>query len=119
MGIDFTNPNWDRRLLFADAFNGKTTDETKGAVAYAKSIKADLQALHLQQKHQPSTSKKELLKITIPILVIAGDEDLDNGNPKYLKEAMPNAKLVIVEGDHNNTYKTASFSKAVLKFFSK
>ena len=59
MGIDFTNPNWDRRLLFADAFNGKTTDETKGAVAYAKSIKADLQALHLQQKHQPSTSKKE------------------------------------------------------------
>ena len=118
MGIDFTNPNWNRRLLFADAFNGKITEASKDAVAYAKSIKADLQALHLQQKHQPSTSKKELLNIKIPILVIAGDEDFDNGNPKYLKEAIPNAKLAIVKGDHNNTYKTESFSKAVLKFFS-
>lgn len=118
MGIDFTNPNWDRRLLFAAAFDGKTTAETEGAVNYAKSIKADLRALHLQQKHQPVTSKKELQTIGISVLVIAGDEDLDNGNPKDLEEAIPNALLKIVKGNHNETYKTESFSKEVIKFIS-
>ncbi|WP_394971453.1 alpha/beta fold hydrolase [uncultured Croceitalea sp.] len=119
MGIDFTNPNWDRRLLFAAAFDGKITKETKGAVDYAKSIGADLRALHLQQKYQPVTSKKELSRIETKILVIAGDKDMDNGNPKYLQEAILNAKFRIVEGDHNGTYKTKSFALEVIKFLSK
>ena len=119
MGIDFTHSNWDRRLLFAAAFNGNTTNETKGAVDYAKSIGADIRALHLQQKHQPVTSKKELGKIKIEVLVVAGDEDLDNGNPKHLQETIPKAKLKIVKGDHNGTYKTKSFAEEVIRFLSK
>jgi pimeloyl-ACP methyl ester carboxylesterase len=116
MGIDFTNPQWDRRILFAKAFDGDINDETKGAVAYAKSIYADLRSLHLQQKYQPVTSKKNLGKTKIDVMVICGDEDTDNGDAKELSDTFVNGILVRVPGDHNATYKTAHFSDEVLRF---
>ncbi len=116
MGIDFTNPNWDRRIQFAKAFEGNTNEMTRGAVAYATSIGADLRSLHLQQKFQPVTSIEALGKLTNKVLVISGDEDLDNGSPEELKNAIPNAILKIVPGNHNETYKTKDFSKEVIAF---
>ena len=116
MGIDFTNPKWHRRIMFTNAFEGKTTEETQGAVDYAKSINADLRSLYLQQKHQPVTSISQLNQIKIKVLVIAGDSDLDNGNPVELSQNIPKSKLKIVPGDHNITYKSADFSDAVLSF---
>lgn len=116
MGIDFTDPNWDRRIMFMKAFDGEVTEETKGAVAYAKSVGANLRSLHLQQKYQPVTSIEELGAIKAKILVIAGDKDLENGNPELLHKAFGKSKLVIVPGDHNRTYKTEAFSKAILNF---
>lgn len=117
MGIDFTNPNWNRRIMFRDAFNGKVTEETKGAIDYAKSIDADLKCLYLQQKHQPVTTKRELQYIEAKVLIIAGGEDKDNGDPTALHVAIPKSKLKIVDGDHNGTYKTEAFSKAIISFF--
>jgi hypothetical protein len=99
-----------------DAFNGVVTEETEGAVAYAKSIGADLRSLHLQQKYQPVTSIEELRTVKTKVLVITGDEDLENGNPELLHKAFPKSKFVIVPGNHNGTYKTEAFSKAVLSF---
>lgn len=116
MGIDFTYPNWGRRLQFADAFNGKANEMTEGAVAYAKSIGADLRSLHLQQKFQPVTTVDELAELKLKLLVIAGDKDLDNGNPVELKNAIPKAVLKIIPGDHNGTYKTSVFSNKILDF---
>ncbi|WP_419211796.1 alpha/beta fold hydrolase [Maribacter sp. X9] len=118
MGIDFTNPDWDRRIMFAKAFDGEVTNATKGAVEYAKSINADLRSLHLQQKYQPVTSKKQLAKITVPILVICGDEDVDNGNAHELSATFKNATLKKVPGDHNGTYRTKAFSQAIIQFLN-
>lgn len=120
MGLDFTNPNWNRRIMFADAFSGRTelTNETKGAVEYAKSIGADLKVLGWLQDYQPVTSVAALNQIQIPVLVIAGAEDHDNGDPNELKEQLPKAELVIISGDHNNASKGVEFSNQVLKFLS-
>ncbi|PIB27822.1 alpha/beta fold hydrolase [Maribacter sp. 4G9] len=116
MGIDFTNPNWERRVAFANAFKGEVAEMTQGAVDYAKSIDADFRSLHLQQKYQPSTSKAALGRIKTEILVIAGDTDFDNGNPEALKMVFKKSELVIVPGDHNGTWKTREFSDEILKF---
>lgn len=117
MGLDFTKPDWDRRIAFADAFGGaELTDITRGAVEYARSIDADLRSLHLQQKHQPVTSPEELRAVGIPIMVIVGNEDKDNGNPGRLEALFPNGKLNIIPGDHNATYRTEIFGAAVMAF---
>jgi len=117
MGLDFTDPAWERRLAFATAFgDGPITEMTRGAVEYAESIGADKRSLHLQQKHQPVTLPEELRQVSIPILVVAGNEDKDNGNPGRLEELFPAGKLNIIPGDHNTAYRTEIFAAAVMAF---
>lgn len=118
MGFDFTNPEWPRRKDFADTFLGRTepNELTKGAINYAKSIDVDLQILGYLQEFQPVTTPSELKQIDIPVLVISGNTDLDNGDPKKLHQNISDSKIIIVEGDHNSTYKQENFSIAVLNF---
>lgn len=121
MGLDFTNPNWERRMLFANAFaeNAVLNSETEGAVVYAKSIKADLRVLHLLQVYQPVTSAEELAQVKAKVLVIAGDKDGDNGSPEALQKAIPKSKLAIVKGGHNDTYTSEAFSVEIISFLQR
>lgn len=118
MGQHFTNPNWDRRLMFAEAFSGKAHLHpiAQGAVKYAKSINADTLALGFLQKYQPVTLPSELLKFKKSVLIIAGNEDKDNGDPEVLQTYFKNATLKIVKGNHNGTYNTEEFSEGVRAF---
>ncbi len=118
MGLDFTNPDWERRIAFADAFSGRTQPNkiTKGAIEYAKSINADIKALGFLQDYQPVTSLMELQTIKIETLIICGNQDMDNGSPEDLQKQIPNSTLLIVKGDHNNTYKQENFAEAILNF---
>ena len=120
MGLDFTNPKWPRRIQFMKAFLGTAplTPETEGAVNYARSVGADIKVLGYLQQHQPVTSVKHLKRVKTRILVIAGNEDHDNGSPSELNEVFPNSELVIIPGDHNNSYKTEAFAKAILDFLN-
>jgi len=118
MGIDFTKKKWDRRIMFMHAFLGTQplNDDTKGAVEYASSINADLKVLGWLQKYQPVTSKLKLHQVDVPVLVIAGDQDLDNGDPDKLAHCLKNGQLEIVPGDHNTTYRKSPFADAVMKY---
>lgn len=118
MGLDFIDPAWSRRVAFQKGFEGNTEEypETKGAVDYAKKSGADLHIMSLLQKYQPSPSEEALAKIRSHVLVIAGDQDLSNGDPEDLSEKIPSAQLKIVAGDHNTTYRKESFANEVLSF---
>ncbi|MDN3644061.1 alpha/beta fold hydrolase [Lutimonas halocynthiae] len=121
MGLDFTNPDWSRRIMFQKAFSGEEppNDITEGAIKYAKSIGADSKILGYLQEYQPVTSIKELQTIKANVLVIAGDQDKDNGDPKKLSEQIPGAFYKIVPGTHNDTKNTAAFSNEVISFLMK
>ncbi|WP_299685196.1 alpha/beta fold hydrolase [uncultured Dokdonia sp.] len=121
MGLDFSNPDWDRRIIFERAFLGldPLNEMTEGAVNYAKSKNASLNILGWSQRYQPVTSIAALSKIKIATLVIAGDQDTDNGHPKELADILPNATLSIVSGDHNTTYRKEPFAIAVTAFLNK
>ena len=84
MGADFTNPDWPRRILFYRALSGEPVPELEGMLKYVKQSGLDQQALACQQKEQPSTSRKELGALRMPVLVVNGDKDRDNGNPEEL-----------------------------------
>lgn len=119
MGADFTNPNWERKLLFAKAFTSGQSQqypEAVGAVNHAKSIGADTVVLGYLQIYQPVTSKAELAKIKKPVLVLAGDKDVDNGRPQELQALLPKSTLQLVPGVHNDAHKSTEFATAVLNF---
>ncbi|WP_412560779.1 alpha/beta fold hydrolase [Winogradskyella sp. MIT101101] len=118
MGIGFTNPNWNRRIDFGNVFSGRTepNEMTTGAVNYAKNANADFRILGYLQDYQPETSIAELNNISIKTLVICGDEDLDNGNPKELQMELPNSKLSLVSGDHMSTFNSIGFAESIIDF---
>jgi pimeloyl-ACP methyl ester carboxylesterase len=116
MGTDFTNPEWPRRIMFYHALRGDSIPELAGVVKYVQDAKLDQEALALLQKEQPSTSKKKLGKVKIPVLVISGDSDSDNGSAQELAQLFRNAKYVTVPGDHNHAHLSKEFADAVTDF---
>ncbi|WP_419699370.1 alpha/beta fold hydrolase [Mucilaginibacter sp. NFX135] len=118
MGDAYTNPEWPRRIHAYKALMGDTTfHDVDGMINYIHSNPAfDITALALQQKYQPSTSPQELAKVKIPVLIICGTEDHDNGSETALNKLIPGSKLNYVPGDHNSASRTIQFSAAVLAF---
>ncbi|AYL94076.1 alpha/beta fold hydrolase [Mucilaginibacter celer] len=117
MGDAYTNPEWPRRIHAYKALMGDTSfHDVDGMIKYIRSNPFDELALAYQQKWQPSTSKQELAKVKIPVLLIDGTEDHDNGDEVALQKLIPGSKLVHVPGDHNNASRTPEFSKAVTEF---
>jgi pimeloyl-ACP methyl ester carboxylesterase len=120
MGDGYTNPEWPRRVHAYKALMGDTSfHDVDGMVKYIHSNPAfDVPALALQQKYQPSTSPQELAKVKIPVLLIDGTEDHDNGSETELHKMIPTSRLSYVPGDHNSASKTVQFSAEVMAFLS-
>ncbi len=117
MGEAFTNPNWPRRLAFVNALSGKETNaDFENFKKSAQEQGLDLQTLLFQQQAQPSTSPAELAKIQIPILVISGQEDNDNGSAEELGKFFKTATVKRVPGVHNNAWQNQQFAQEVLTF---
>lgn len=116
MGLDFTNPEWPRRIMFYNALSGKPVKELESFVKFVKDSGLDQQALAFLQKSQPSTSAQELAEIKQPVLVISGSEDNDNGSAKDLAALIPKSIYATVPGNHGNTASSAEFSASVIKF---
>jgi len=119
MGDAYTNPEWPRRVHAYRALMGDTTlHDVDDMMKYIYSQHFDNLALALQQKYQPSTSPKELAAVHIPVLIIRGTEDKENGSETGLNELIPHSGLAYVPGNHNTAIRTVEFSAAVLKFLN-
>jgi pimeloyl-ACP methyl ester carboxylesterase len=118
MGEDFTNPTWDRRLKFADIYGGNANKYCDGRESVKKAVERGLDTLVLSyiQKYQPITSVKELRAIKIPVAIINGDKDRDNGDPEILSILIPKSKLYITNGTHGEASRTELFGEKVLEF---
>jgi pimeloyl-ACP methyl ester carboxylesterase len=120
ISVDFSDPNWVRRRNFFEALTKPGSHpELQPAVDNAKKAGADTVVLARLQEFQPVTSKAELAKIKIPVLVVNGDQDKDNGDPQTLVDAIPGSRLVIVPGNHGGAMRTPEFAKAVVDFLTK
>ncbi|GAB4019999.1 alpha/beta hydrolase [Spirosoma sp. KCTC 42546] len=120
ISVDFSDPNWIRRKNFHEALTKPGSHpELQPAVDNAKKAGADTLVLARLQEFQPVTSRADLGKIKIPVLVVNGDQDKDNGDPQTLVDAIPGSRLVIVPGNHGGAMRTPEFSKAVVEFLTK
>ncbi|SFD33176.1 alpha/beta fold hydrolase [Spirosoma endophyticum] len=120
ISVDFSDPNWFRRKNFHEALTKPGSHpELQPAIDYAKKSGADTVVLARLQEFQPVTSRAELGKVKVPVLVVNGNQDKDNGDPQTLVDAVPGSKLVIVPGDHGGAMRTPEFAKAVVEFLTK
>jgi pimeloyl-ACP methyl ester carboxylesterase len=124
MGADFTNPEWPRRVAAYKILAGLPQDSAAaapvaGMLRAAEQRGLDRQVLALQQEAQPSTSHAELRRVKQPVLVIAGDQDHDNGNASDLARLIPHATLATVGGDHGSVARSVAFADSVVAFLGR
>ena len=117
MGVDFTNPLWERRIGIYEALISDTATafaDLKKRIVSTPEL--DRLALAYQQKEQPSTSSAELAKIKRPVLLLCGDQDNDDGSPEDLQKLIPNSKLEKMAGTHNTAWGSIPFALKVVSF---
>jgi pimeloyl-ACP methyl ester carboxylesterase len=110
--------------LIADALEATDraaiTDRTALAFRhFAEATGGDLVALAAcQRSHRPPPDARALGRISVPTLVLNGEEDTLVRAPEWLVEAIPGAKLVLVPGDHISAVVKPEFPQAILEFLS-
>jgi len=78
---------------------------------------ADREALAAIQSN-PRPPLEGLEGISIPVLVLCGDNDPLVGTPSDLAEAIPGAKVVVVGGTHLNVVNNPEFQRELVEFLT-
>ncbi|HYM54344.1 MAG TPA: alpha/beta fold hydrolase [Solirubrobacteraceae bacterium] len=116
----------DRRAISSEAIIGALTAEDPagiaepGAAAFrrlADALGADREAL-VAQARSIYRGRIALESISAPTLVLAGDADPLAIRPEVLSEAIPDARLQIVGGDHMAAVVDPRFSESIVAFLA-
>jgi pimeloyl-ACP methyl ester carboxylesterase len=116
----------DRRALSNDSIiealsaDDTHTLEATGARAFralADALGCDRRAL-IAQARSVHRGGVELQRISAPTLVLAGDEDPLAIRPQVLADAMPQAKLQLLGGDHMSALGDALFATSIVDFLA-
>ena len=111
-----------RRALFEDAIlNGEAAaDPRLGRIvqnAVARSHIDPLAVLGVLRS-QVDTPSEVLATLSLPTLIVSGDQDQDNGSADDLAVALPNAQVVRVPGDHLSAVSDPAFAAALVAFLA-
>lgn len=122
MGLE-SLANWDDRMVFfLDAIDRFDTigpgDPASFVVAFMKTMKIDRTAARLLLQSKFAIDRADLARVTMPTLVLCGEEDRDNGSPHALAEALPNARLQLVPGNHMASVTKPELGEALLEFLT-
>jgi pimeloyl-ACP methyl ester carboxylesterase len=114
---------WDRRAhFFIDAIDRfdevKAGDPAFFAVAFMKTQRVDRAAARLLLGSIGDTEQEELVRVTMPTLVLCGDKDHDNGSPQALARALPDARFEQVPGTHMSSVAEPQLGEAISRFLS-
>ncbi len=88
------------------------------AEAFLKTTGTDPQAMLPLLDSFVDTSEAELRRIAIPVLVIAGEADHDNGSGSALAELLPQGRFVAVPGNHMTAVLRPELSQAIVDFLA-
>jgi pimeloyl-ACP methyl ester carboxylesterase len=104
MGLDGLAGWGRRREFFTDAIDRfdevKQGDRHYFAVQFMKSTKVDRVAARLVLGSNLDTQPEALAALTMPTLVVCGEQDQDNGSAEKLATVLADATLRIIPGTH-------------------
>lgn len=114
---------WQRRGQFfkrviADFETAKRGDDTWLSVQFMKTMKVDrIAAGHLLDSFT-DTSPDALAALTMPTLLVCGEQDQDNGSAPDLAAALPDARLVTIPGTHMSSVTQPEMGEAMAVFLA-
>ena len=86
------------------------------AQAFMKSTGIDRVAARLLLLALEGTGIGELAGMTVPTLVVCGDEDRDNGSPEDLVAALADARHAVIPGTHMGCVTKRQLGEAIVDF---
>jgi pimeloyl-ACP methyl ester carboxylesterase len=89
------------------------------AEAFVKTTGGDPVALDLILDAFVDTPRETLAGFDLPIGVICGSEDRDNGSATALADALPQAELITIPGNHMSAVTKPDFGQAMVAFLKK
>ncbi|WOF42640.1 alpha/beta hydrolase [Sphingopyxis indica] len=114
---------WQRRGRFfkraiAEYDSAKRGDDTWLSIQFMKTMKVDrIAAGHLLDSFT-DTPPEALAALTMPVLVVCGDKDQDNGSAEELVAALPDARLRTIPGTHMSSVTEPELGEAIAAFLT-
>jgi pimeloyl-ACP methyl ester carboxylesterase len=114
---------WQRRGQFfkrviADFETAKRGDDTWLSIQFMKTMKVDrIAAGHLLDSFT-DTAPDALAALTMPTLLVCGEQDQDNGSAPELAAALPDARLVTIPGTHMSSVTQPEMGEAMAAFLA-
>ena len=123
MGIEGLS-NWQKRSTFFVDMIDRFDEIERGDPAFmaksfmkAQGIDRTAARLLLTQGVE-DIDIAQLSRISMPTLVLIGDEDRDNGSPEKLRDALPDATMAVVPGNHMGSVTKADMGRAIVEFLA-
>ena len=96
----------------------KRDDPAYFAQQFLKTMGVDRDAARLLLGTMADTEPAGLGAITMPTLVLCGDQDNDNGSAAKLAEALPDARLALIPGTHMSSVTMPEMGREIRTFLS-
>ena len=88
------------------------------ADSFLKTTRGDSGALRLLLDTFVDTSPESIATISMPTLVLSGEEDSDNGSVEALAATLPDATLVRTPGGHMSAVTKSELGQAIADFLT-
>lgn len=106
------------RRVIADYDSAKRGDDTWMSIQFMKTMKIDrVAAGHLLDSFT-DTPPEALSALAMPVLVVCGDQDEDNGSAPELAAHLPDARLATIPGTHMSSVTEPAFGEAIAAFLA-
>lgn len=114
---------WQKRGQFfqrviAEYETAKRGDDTWMSIQFLKTMKVDRVAASLLLDSFTDTTPAMLAALTMPTLVVCGDQDQDNGSAEELVAALPDAELATIPGTHMSSVTRPELGAAIAAFLT-
>lgn len=94
----------------------KRGDDTWMAIQFMKTMKIDLVAADMLLQTFVNTEEPQLAALSMPTLLVCGDNDFDNGHADRLADVLPDARLVTIPGTHMSSVTEPELGQAIADF---
>ena len=114
---------WSQRGQFfqrviADYETAKRGDDTWMSIQFMKTMKIDRVAARLLLDSFTDTTPGMLAALTMPTLLVCGDQDEDNGSAGELAAVLPDATLSTIPGTHMSSVTQPEMGEAMAAFLT-